>query len=384
MRIFIDGYIFWIQRQGGISRHWSELLAKMAELNSNSEFYLYLRPYSVNTLSQYSNVRLLEAKTSLPVRVYNQMENSLIAWYIWRNRPDVFHSTYYTRTNALGIPNVVTVYDTIYELFPQYFPPKIDQFLAKKREVILNADKIIAVSQNTKEDVMSIYHLPEEKVEVIYEGIDMTKFKPAENDRLKRDFIQRYALSKPYFLYVGRRMGYKNFSTLLKAFGNSRLKEDYMLLVIGGESRLCPEEHEIIERGELSECVKFLGQLSTDELILAYSSAHAFVMSSLYEGFGLPVLEAMACGTPVIASNSSSVPEVAGNAAVLFNPRDRDSTVDALERVAQENVRVDLIERGFERVRLFSWDEAARRTLGVYEEVVGEKSCAVVERRRVL
>ena len=374
MRIFIDGYIFWIQREGGISRHWSELLSKMAELSSGSQFYLYLRPYSVKALLEHPNLNLLETKTNLPVAVYNRMENSLISWHIWRNRPDVFHSTYYTRTNALGTPNVVTVYDTIYELFPHCFPPGIDHLFGRKREVILSADKIIAISQSTKRDLISVYGLPEEKIEVIYPGIDTEVFKPVENDGLKTDFRERYGLSNPYFLHVGRRMGYKNFGALLKAFGNSRLKEDYMLLVIGGESRLCSEEHEIIERGELSECVKFLGQLSTDELILAYSSAHAFVMSSLYEGFGLPVLEAMACGTPVIASNSSSMPEVAGNAAILFSPRDRDSIVDALERVAQESVRVDLIEGGFERVKLFSWDEAARRTLGVYEEVVGEKS----------
>ncbi len=369
MRIFVDGYIFWIQREGGISRYWSELLLNMADLSEGTEFYLYLRPYSANVLPKRSNLKLLEARTRLPTALYNQVEDAVISRHISRSSPDVFHSTYYTRASRSIIPSVVTVYDTIYELFPECFPAGIDHLFGRKREVILNADRIIAISQNTKKDLISIYGLPEDRIEVVYGGIDTRKFKPVQDEEMKSSFRREHGLSKPYFLYVGRRTGYKNFQVLLRAFSQCPCRYDFMLVAVGSEPTLSPGEMQTIEEHNLSNGVKFLGQLSMDELILAYDNAHAFVMPSLYEGFGLPVLEAMACGCPVLASDNSSLQEIVGDEGILFDPDSLDSISQALERAADADTAMALSLKGLRRARRFSWDTAARKTIRVYHDV---------------
>lgn len=367
MRVFIDGYIFWIQKEGGISRYWSELLSAMACTDTSCQFYVYLRPYSATRLSEHSNVELLEMRTRLPIKAYNRIEGAVMSWQVRKIRPDIFHSTYYTRVSPRRTPSVVTVHDTTYELFPQYFPPQTDHLFAKKREVILSADRIIAVSHSTKRDILSVYDLPEDKIQVIHEGIDRRKFGPVQDEKLKTQFEERHALSKRYFLYVGRRGSYKNFRMLLRAFATSPCRHEFMLVAVGGESRLSAEEEKIIETEHLGEQVRFLGSLPTHELRLAYSGACAFIMPSLYEGFGLPVLEAMACGCPVLASNWSSLPEIVGDAGILFDPRDPDSIGSALDQVANAHIAMTLSLKGLKRAGLFSWNTAARQTIGVYE-----------------
>lgn len=369
MRIFIDGYIFWIQKEGGISRYWSELLLNMADLSEAVEFYLYLRPYSANVLPKRSNLKLLEARTRLPTALYNRVEDAVISRHISKSSPDVFHSTYYTRASCFRIPSVVTVYDTIYELFPECFPAGIDHLFERKREVILNADRIIAISENTKKDLISIYGLPEDGIEVVYGGIDTRKFKPVQDEEMKSSFRREHGLSRPYFLYVGRRAGYKNFQMLLRAFTQCPCRYDFMLVAVGGEPRISPREAQMFEGYNLSDCVKFLERLSMDELILAYGNAHAFVMPSLYEGFGLPVLEAMACGCPVLASDNSSLQEIVGDGGILFDPHNPDSISQALEQAADADTAMALSLKGLRRARLFSWNTAARKTIKVYHDV---------------
>lgn len=372
MRIFIDGYIFWIQKVGGINSYWSNLIPKMAEIDKNNKFYIYLKPYSNNRqIEGISNIKLLKSKSKLPVKEYNLIEDRVIRKYVSKIKPDIFHSTYYRRLKHSNIPNIVTVFDTIPELFPQYFPPKIDHIFYIKKETILNANRIIAISQNTKKDLIKIYNLPENKINVIYVGIDTKKFRQIQDEKLKNLFMQKYALSKPYFLYVGKRNGYKNFITLLKAFANSHLKYDFMIVAIGGGSELSSEEAKIIEKHNLDHSVKFLGAVSTDELILAYNNAVALVMPSIYEGFGLPILEAMSCGCPVLSSNTSSLPEVAGNAALLFNPEGIEDLGYCLEKVIEPNIRKDFINKGLKRIKFFSWDTIAKEIIAVYKNILG-------------
>lgn len=369
MRVFIDGYIFWIQREGGISRYWSELLSKMALISGDTQFYLYLRPHSIDRIPTGSNIRLLEKKTRWPAKLYGLLENAIICRHLSRFRPDVFHSTYYTTVRSSQIPKVVTVYDTIYELFPRSFPPNVDHLFARKKEVITSADTIIAISQNTKNDLVSIYDLPEDKIEVICPGVDRERFKPEPNQESTENFRERYSLSKPYFLYVGRRMGYKNFQTLLDAFATSHLKDNYLLVAIGGEEELSVKESETIESHRLSPSLRFLRRIPTDELILAYRSACTLIVPSLYEGFGLSILEAMACGCPVLASNTSSLPEAVGDAGIMFDPESIDDLKGALEQVTDPVLRQRLRARGLGRVPLFSWEGAATKVLTAYREV---------------
>jgi len=372
MKVFIDGYIFWIQKVGGITSYWSNLLPKMAEIDRSNEFYLYLKPFSIEpSMQKISNIKLLKSKSKLPMKIYNFIENGVMRRYSTKIKPDIFHSTYYTSKQWSKIPKIMTVYDMIYEFFPQYFSDKKSiSFIKEKRKVIGEAERIIAISENTKRDLISLYHLPESKIRVVYPGINQ-KFKRVNNESLLRNFKGKYRIEKPYFLYIGRRLLYKNVINLLKAFSLLPQRENFQLLLIGGEKEFSPLEVDIINRLKINDDVKHIKEMSEADLISAYNSAVALVFPSLYEGFGLPILEAMACGCPVLCSNASSMPEVGGDAAIYFNPNEVDVITNELEKILDENTRKKMGMKGIEKARQYTWEKTANQTLQVYKQAIG-------------
>jgi glycosyltransferase involved in cell wall biosynthesis len=244
----------------------------------------------------------------------------------------------------------------IHELFPRQFEDA-DILIQEKRETICNADKIIAISENTKKDIVNILNVAPEKIEVIYHG---NSFYPSKHKN-------RLSLPFRYFLFVGDRTFYKNFSLLLKAFAQIQAQEKDLYLICTGKS-FSKAESEQISQLNLSESIMHISADDRDMEEL-YSRALFFVFPSLYEGFGLPILEAFACGCPIALSNTSCFPEIAGDAGCYFDPYDVDSIVySCLQLINDEVKRKRLISRGKERLKLFSWNKTAIQMVNLYKE----------------
>jgi len=289
---------------------------------------------------------------------------------------DIFHATEHLLPPLRGVRTVFTFHDAIYALFPQYHLPLNRLFLGLMMPRFLRrADAIIAVSECSKRDAVRLYGIDPARIRVIYEGVD-ARFQPVTDLARLAQVRARYALPERYILYVGTIEPRKNLTTLLEAFhvsrsmfhaaGNTALK-----LVIGGKTGWLYEGlfRKLRELG-LEDEVLLPGYIADEDLPAVYSAASVFVFPSLYEGFGLPPLEAMACGTPVVCSSASSLPEVCGEAALLVEPTDVSALAQAIERVlSDEPLRAALRARGLAQAAKFSWERTARETLAVYREV---------------
>ena len=255
-----------------------------------------------------------------------------------------------------SIPQIITVYDLIPLKYPEVSPKWRYYYLYVLPLILKNSRKIISISQHTKKDLIKTYKLPSESIEVIYMGFDRHLFFPQQNPDIKK----KYKLNK-YLLYVGDMRFYKNLDRCLAAFDRLPLK-DYQFVITGKKDDFFyPKLKDKVERLSAKDRIVFLDYVPTAELPSLYSMAQCLVFASLYEGFGLPVLEAMACGCPVITSKSTSIPEVGGDSVFYVNPYDIENIARGMYRVlTEENLRRDLSNLGRERAKLFSWDKTAQ------------------------
>jgi glycosyltransferase involved in cell wall biosynthesis len=252
----------------------------------------------------------------------------------------------------------------IHEKFPHYFSHR-DTTRKNKARAVHSAHHIICVSENTRRDLIELLNVPQEKTSVVYHGYSIScaidSVKPANRE-------------KPFILYVGSRCRYKNFDLLLRAFASSKLLRNEFSIICFGGGKASAREKALLNTLDLpSDCVKYI---DGNDPVLAglYASAKMFVYPSLYEGFGIPPLEAMAFGCPVVCSNTSSIPEVVGDAAHLFDPANTSDLQAAMEAVVCSSAyAARLKSKGYERIKLFSWKKCADDTLGVYEKLLGMK-----------
>ncbi len=271
----------------------------------------------------------------------------------------------------LPCPTVLTVHDLIFERYPEHHTATNRAFLKRAMPAFVRAaTHIIAVSEQTKRDLMELYATPAEKITVVYEGID-AGFSPAGPDAVER-VRDIYSPERPYLLMVGTLEPRKNHLTAVRAL--ARLKaagRPHRLLIAGGQGWLFDEIRRQIDSLGLQDDVRFTGYVPDVELPALYSGAACLLLPSLYEGFGFPVLEAMACGTPVVCANVSSLPEIAGDAALLVPPRDDEALAAAVARVlADPELAANLVRAGLEQAGRFSWSRCARQTVAVYEGVL--------------
>jgi glycosyltransferase involved in cell wall biosynthesis len=277
-------------------------------------------------------------------------------------KPDLVHETYYSRwrSGPSSVPSVVTVYDMIHELFPKDFSPR-DKTSYVKRKAIERADHVICISESTRRDLLSLLDVAESKVSTVHLGFERFSSGPDSNE---------LSTAKPYILYVGARGVYKNFFGLLKAVASSsRLRQDFDVIAFGGGAFSDSELADISGLGFNDGQVM---QVGGDDFVLGtlYKQARAFVYPSLYEGFGLPPLEAMAQSCPVISSNTSSMPEVVGNAAVFFDPAITEDMKSAIERVVYDDELCAVLARaGHRRLDDFSWQQCAQKTASIYQSL---------------
>jgi glycosyltransferase involved in cell wall biosynthesis len=366
MKITYDYQIFSNQDYGGISRYYYELIKNLStyeNLQIDIVAPLYKNEYLSRVLGLNANLHGLKVPHSIGRfnRSRNIINRLIQPSIISKINPDLIHETDYlpNKRYKSNAPLVVTVYDLIHELFSSYFPPMEKSLWAKK--ISLNrADHIICISNNTKLDLQKFYEIPDKKISVIHLGTELIDLPLIDSDINHR----------PFFLYVGSRGAYKNFDRMLQAFASSKLLRNGLSLIIFGGGKLTDTELLLVNKLGIGSCIK---HLSGDDDLLSqlYSKAEFFIYPSLYEGFGIPPLEAMKFDCPVICSNTSSLPEVVGSAALLIDPYSIESIKSAMEKVLTDNItRSELITLGRERVASFSWRQCARETLNVYKKLV--------------
>ncbi len=365
LRIGLDGTTLQEERSG-IGFYTERLFAGLFEVDRANEYTLFS---NAEVRSDRIPARLVHRGHRFPVRgVWMQV---VLPFLLRRARVDVCHYTNYVAPLLSGRPSVVTFHDMTVLLLPGCSPWKKRLLLRPLIPLIARrADAIIAVSESARRDILRLLRVPQEKIHVIHEGVEPI-FRPVEDARERARVRGRYGLRGPYLIAVGTVEPRKNLVRLSRAFREVRDEtgRDLRLLLVGGKGW---RGEEILRevRKVAGEAVVWAGYAPSEDLPALYSGAEALVYPSLYEGFGLPVIEAMACGTPVITSNNSSLREVAGDAALLVDPEDTGDIAAAVRRVIEDaGLREGLRRKGLARAAQFSWEEAAKQTLKVYEQV---------------
>ncbi len=359
MTVLYDAQCFAMQKMGGISRYISEIASGIARDEEVDVTVLEGINISNHEFDSRVHVPISQKPDSALLNdlyVRNRVNSNLTNKYLdCLGTVDIYHPTYYENYDVTDYrKKIITVHDMIHELFNMD-----EETIIKKEKSISGADGIIAVSENTKKDLMEILNIPCEKIRVIYHGNSLN-VDVSNDERL---------IKSPYLLYVGNRGGYKNFELLVYAFSRSFFSNNLCLISFGGVGFNKQEKDFIDSLGLTGKVI----HMSGDDRMLAnlYVNAEIFVYPSLYEGFGLPILEAMHYGTPVITANTSSMPEVAGNAADYFNPKSSEELQAIIDTLLYDrDRRIRLSKAGIEREKEFSWEKAANETLNYYKHVL--------------
>jgi glycosyltransferase involved in cell wall biosynthesis len=371
MKVIIDGIIYQLQSQGGISRIFSEILPRMCNLDDSVRITLLTEGELRQSLPENRHIihrRIPPVKRYLrPGRLWKPIipraRQLMLRVLVGRGDGHIWHSTYYTQPGHWDGLQVVTVADMIYERFSDLFNgPRNDQFREEKRRCVQEADAVICISETTRQDVLHFYKLDSNSTYVVPLACsDIFR-------RLKQRGNDPETLTKqPFLLYVGSRAHYKNFDRLIQAYSVWAYRNEVALVVVGS-SWSASEELWLAELG-IQDHMHLLTDVDDEKLRQLYSQAAAFVYPSLYEGFGIPLLEAMACGCPVIASHIPSTIEVAGECPIYFEPTKVDELINAFDVALSEGRDSECTKAGLERVKQYSWDKTAAQTLEVYRTI---------------
>ena len=368
MRIAIDARKL---RDYGIGTYIRNLLRHLSRLDHSTEYVLLCREEDCDIAAALGdNFRSVREQSP----AYSVREQLRIPLDLRRERADLFHAPHYVLPPFTPCRSVVTIHDCIHLRFPQYLRSRIGYAYARASlwAATHQSDRILTVSEASKRDILRYFSIPDQKIQVIPNALDERFNQPPAAEEVAR-VKERYQLNDPFVLYAGNIKPHKNLERLIEAFNMFRGPglEHVKLLIIGDEISKYATLRRAVHRLKLHKHVRFFGFVPHQTLAVLYRLAAVFVFPSLYEGFGLPPLEAMASGAPVITSNVSSLPEVVGDAAILIDPYDPEAIADAMRRVlTDETLRQQLKERGLVRARHFSWDRSVRRVHEIYQEVL--------------
>ena len=355
----------------GVGRYAYQLLRRLVALDSGVEY----RGFSVGTkapalgeLGSVVSCRHVRVPARAMYRVWNVLGVPKVDRLL--GGVDVYHATNYYLPPTASAKTVLTVYDLAFLAHPEWCSPKIVRvFSTTIRRAARRADAILACSESGKQDIVRLLEVPPEKVTVALGAVD-EGLAPVERGRAAAELERRYGIATPFLLFVGTLEPRKNIAALVRAFAQVGAEIPHSLVLAGSIGWNAEPIFEAIESAGLGPRIVRPGYVPDSDLPLFYSAADAFVFPSRYEGFGLPVLEAMTCGCPVIASNNSSLPEVAGDAAVWVDPDDETGIATAIRDLMSDDVlRRRLAEQGRERAKRFSWKTCAETVLGVYRSV---------------
>jgi glycosyltransferase involved in cell wall biosynthesis len=357
-------------RDYGIGTYVRNLLRYLARLDRTTE-YVLLCHEADRQLASHLGENFRSVLDSSPG--YSLREQLTIPLDLHRAGVDLFHAPHYVLPPLTPCRSVVTIHDCIHVRFPQYLPNRAAYVYARSALWFAThrSSRILTVSEASKRDILDLFKVPEKKIDVIYNAIDERFWESPPLDEVDR-LRERYQLDAPFVLYAGNIRPHKNLERLIEAFHTMKKHdfENVKLLIIGDEISKYATLRRAVHRHKLHKHVRFFGFVPDRTLAILYRLAAVFVFPSLYEGFGLPPLEAMASGTPVITSNVSSLPEVVGDAAVLIDPYESDAIAEAMERVLSDPaLRQSLRERGLARARHFSWERSVARVREIYGEV---------------
>ena len=357
-------------RRAGVSRYIYNLLTHVLREDAEGDYTVFLNSRCALSLS--CNQKCSRLPTYKPLaRIF--WEQFLQPLELGAEGVALLHSPVNVQPLFLPCKGVVTVTDLSFMVFPESFrnSQRLYQSLFTRLSV-RRASHVIAISASTAQDLIRFFAVPAERITVTLPGVDAA-YQPVQDDSRLASFRRLRDLPKRFILFVGTFEPRKNLLTLLQAYAEFRrqTRSDYKLVLGGGMGWLYQPVFAAVEELELQGDVIFPGFIPEDELPLWYNAADVFVYPSLYEGFGLPPLEAMACGTPVIVSDVSSLPEVVGDAALLVDPHKPDEWAAALSLLCRDaDLRTDLVSRGLERAQEFSWTRMARETIQVYRDVL--------------
>ena len=373
LQVVMDGIIFELQSRGGISRVYQEILPRMCEMDERLKISLFADRRTKQTLPQHPQIDRVNIPTlrrylrpaSIWMPVLTKVRDSARQHRLGDGSGQIWHSTYYTYPENWAGNQLVMVDDLIYELFASLFSSRQDDWVrAHKQMCIQKADLIICRSESTKNDLLEYYQLKDKDIRIIYNAYSQV-FHPLEKDEIKPEFRSL----KPFFLCVGRRLRHKNFVQVLRAYSRWPHKSSVDLVVVDSQPWSRQERTMLAELG-VEQTIHLYRDINDDELCQLYNQAEAFIHPSLYEGFGIPLLEAMACGCPVIASRIPSTIEVAGDVPFYFEPHAINDLCDKLDIALSSGKNTPRVRQGLQKVKDYSWDKTARQTLDVYWELV--------------
>lgn len=370
MKILLDIQIYNQQQYGGISRYYTELfsiLSKKKKVKVIIPFYstenIYFKESSLVTFRQKVYSFYIRILIKLKIRYKENTLKRNMKFFtnkVSKQQYDLFVPTYYDTyfvKNIGNTPFVLTVYDMIHELFPEYFLEDTLNVVEKKKYLIEKASEIIAVSENTKKDILKIYPtISEQKIHVVYHGCS-----------IKQIDDSAVILPDNYILFVGTRDNYKNFNFLIESIVELLNSDsDLYLVCAGGGTFSDKEQEQIFQLGLANKIIQ--KNFKENDLATFYTRAKCFVFPSMYEGFGMPILEAMSCGCPVVLANHSSFPEVAGDAGVYFDLNNKEDLKNKIKIInSDKGLHEQFKLKGLQQVKKFSWEKAANECLKVYK-----------------
>jgi glycosyltransferase involved in cell wall biosynthesis len=360
MRIVLDARKYY---DFGIGTYIQNLAAKM---ESRAELVLIVSPQDaqrIDTLSKAQKIINCSRKYSLhELRSIAADANNLQA--------DVFHAPHYTTPFGLTMPCVTTIHDILHFRGKKYFSPLQRTYARMAIAHACKASSAVMVdSEFTKQELLDAFRVAEDSVHVIHLGVSSIYFKTFPTSDIE-NFRKQYGLIKPTVLYTGSLKPHKNIHLLISAFAHMKHRSEFQLAIAGDFITRHRALWNLIKQQDIVGDVVEIGQISTNDLALAYHAASVVVLPSLYEGFGFSVLEAMASGTPAIGAKAGSIPEIMGDGGILFDPHSVENLTDVLEKVLEDvNLRKQLIQRGLKNVARFSWETCAKETLQIYKAV---------------
>ena len=371
-RIAID-YTAAYEQGGGIGRYVRELTAALAQYDQASDYRLFVSGVNTTSLPPAPGANFAWKPTSITPRALARLWHRArlpLPVELFTGRVDLFHATDFALPPCLPrTRTLLTVHDLSFVRLPAAADPGLRRYLDRVvPRSVARADHVLADSGATKDDLIDCYATPEDKISVLYCGVD-AHFAPVRDENVLDSYNLR---GVDYLLSVGTLQPRKNYSRVIKALAILRDRGlDRHYAIAGGKGWMEAEITDAIAQSDMRERVHLLGFVADSHLPALYSGSRALINVSLYEGFGLPLLEAMACGAPVITSDRSSLPEVAGDAALQVDPLDIEAIARAIERLERDNaLRADLVRRGRERVKQFTWRGTAEQLKAIYDELL--------------
>lgn len=370
MRIGIDARLVFYNR-AGIGQYILRLVEALARLHPENDDFILLQSRKDKSTIIHSNGFY---RKSLWTPSHNRFEQPALGFEVSRLGLDLLHSPDFIPPFKRNCKSVITIHDLAFLLYPHFLTKESARYYGQIDQAWRKTDHIIAVSEATKQDSIKLLGVPEKKITVIHEAANPI-YRPLPVHEAQNQVRERYKLDRDFILFVSTIEPRKNLPSLLQAYRQLRdkYKREELLVLAGSKGWLWEEVYETVDKLDLQQHVAFLGRVPSADLVYLYNAARLLVHPSFYEGFGLTPLEAMTCGTPIIVSNTSALPEVVGDAGMLVNPHDIDGLTVAIWRVlTEEGLRQELSQKGLKRAAKFSWEKAARQTLEVYHKVGGE------------